>query len=105
MRQKRQRDGMPDELLLAIGLVWGYISAYQYEEAYELAVGCMQVWPQDHHLFLMASYAAAELLEPVDRERLLSLRTPENEAWVKLVLRRLEIRKTPQPAAAPGTNR
>lgn len=105
MRKKRQHEAMPDELLLAIGLVWGYFSARQYEEAYELATGCLQVWPQDQHLFLMASYAAAEVLEPVDRERLLALRTPDNEAWVNLVLRRLDIRAAPQPATAPNTNR
>lgn len=105
MRTKRQHEAMPDELLLAIGLVWGYFSARQYEEAYELATGCLQVWPQDQHLFLMASYAAAEVLEPVDRERLLALRAPDNEAWVNLVLRRLDIRAAPRPAAAPNTNR
>lgn len=105
MRNKRQHEAMPDELLLAIGLVWGYFSARQYEEAYELATGCLQLWPQDQHLFLMASYAAAEVLEPVDRERLLSLRTPENAAWVDLVLRRLDIRAAPHLAAAPNANR
>lgn len=91
--------------MLAIGLVWGYFSSYQYDEAYALAMGCMQVWPQNQQLFLMASYAAAELLEPVDKDRLLSMRTPENDAWINLVLRRLEIRVAPQSASTLNVTR
>jgi hypothetical protein len=81
---------MSDELLMAIGLVWGYFSAYQYEAAYELAQGCLQLWPQDPKLFLMAAYAATELLEPVDRSRLEAMRNNENEAWINLIIARLD---------------
>lgn len=90
---------------MAIGLVWGYFSSYQYDAAHALAMGCLKVWPQDQHLFLMASYAAAELLEPVDQQRLLSMRTPENEAWINLVLRRLDIRQAPSSAPAMNATR
>nr|AEX96963.1 hypothetical protein [Herbaspirillum rubrisubalbicans M1] len=91
---------MPDELLMAIGLVWGYFSAYQYEAAHELAQGCLQVWPDDPKLFLMASYAAAELLEPVDRQRLEAMRNKENEAWIDLIISRLDAGEASQALSA-----
>lgn len=81
---------MPPELQLAIGLVWGHLHAYQYEEAYELAQGCLQLWPDDANLRLLCDHAAAEVLEPVDLARLRALRNPTNAAWVDLVLRRAE---------------
>ena len=90
MRKRVPRETMADELQLAIGLVWGHLNAYQYEEAHQLASGCLQLWPDEPRLFMMAAFAAAELLEPVDRERLLAVRTPQNQAWIALVLRRLE---------------
>lgn len=89
MRRKRPGAEMPAEQQLAIGLVWGHLNAYQYEEAYDLATGCLELWPEDVKLRLMCDFAAAELLEPVDRQRLLALRTPENSEWVDLLLRRL----------------
>jgi len=89
MRRKRTTEAMPDELQLALGLVWGHLNAYQYEPAYDLACGCLQLWPGEVRLQLMRDYAAAELMEPVDQARLRALRTPENRQWVDLVLRRL----------------
>ncbi|WP_034300925.1 hypothetical protein [Herbaspirillum sp. RV1423] len=102
MRKKKPRDTMPEELQLAIGLVWGHLSAYQYEEAYLLALGCLKLWPHDRHLQLMAAYAAAEVLEPVDRVRLEALRAPETDAWIDLVLRRLEIHDAKSVSASPA---
>ncbi|MBB5391360.1 MULTISPECIES: hypothetical protein [unclassified Herbaspirillum] len=81
---------MQPELLTALGLVWGHLNAYQYEEAFELAAGCLQLWPEHEKLRLMHDLAAAEVLEPVDQRRLRAMRTPDNAAWVDLVLRRLQ---------------
>ncbi|HWW05966.1 hypothetical protein [Collimonas sp.] len=99
MRKRVQRNAMPDELMLATGLVWGHLNAFQFEEAYRLARGCLCIWPADKWLILMASYAAAELLEPVEREVLLALKDEECAEWVALVLRRMEIHDV--TAAAP----
>jgi len=101
MRPRRAREELPDELQLAIGLVWGHLNAYQYEEAHLLALGCLQVWPDEARLHLMAAFAAAELLEPVDRARLLALRTPHNQDWIALVLRRLQGQEQALAAMAP----
>jgi len=91
MRSKKPREAMPEELQLAIGLVWGHMNAYQHEEAYLLALGCLKLWPDDRHLYLMAAYAAAEVLEPVDLARLEALRTPDTHDWIELVRRRLDL--------------
>ncbi len=91
MRKRRSRDDTSEELLLAIGLVWGHMNVYQYEPAYQLAMACLQIWPDEKRLQLMAAYVAAELLEPVERAELLSLRTPDNEKWIDLILRRLDL--------------
>jgi hypothetical protein len=76
----------------AIGLVWGHLNARQFEEAYSLAKGCMRVWPEDRSLALMYAYAAAEVLEPVDERTLEGLRDPACEDWIRLVMRRAEMR-------------
>jgi hypothetical protein len=96
MRARRPPDSMPPELQLAIGLVWGHLHAYQYEEAHSLALGCLQLWPGDDKLQLLCAHAGAELLEPVDAARLRALRNPTNACWVELVLRRAQY-----PAGAP----
>lgn len=90
MRRRRTTEALPPELELATGLVWGHLNAYQYENAYDLAAGCLALWPGNVHLQLMHDYAAAELLEPVDQARLRSLRTADNAAWVDLILLRLQ---------------
>lgn len=100
MRKRVPRESMADELQLAIGLVWGHLNAYQYQEAHQLATGCLQLWPDEPRLFMMAAFAAAELLEPVDQQRLLALRTPQNQAWIALVLRRLEWHDAAAPPEA-----
>lgn len=90
MRKKVKSEEIQAELVFAIGLVWGHLSARQFEEAYSLAKGCMHIWPEDRSLALMSAYAAAELLEPVDERRLAGLRDSSSEAWIRLVLRRAE---------------
>lgn len=103
MRRKRQAETMPEELQLAIGLVWGHLNAYQYEDAYNLALGCLQLWPQEPKLQLMCDYAAAELMEPVDQQRLRALRTPENSTWIDLLLRRVQYQLDGATAGSSAT--
>jgi len=94
MRHKPVRDPLRDELTMAIGLVWGHLNAQQPEEAYDLARGCLQLWPAERSLCLMAAYAAAELAEPVDLPALRSVanadpaRAADEAAWIALVERR-----------------
>lgn len=88
MRPKLKRAEMPIDLVMAIGLVWGHLTARQFEEAFLLAKGCLRVWPDDRNLILMHSYAAAEVLEPVDVGKLLAIKDPACQEWIRLVLRR-----------------
>jgi hypothetical protein len=99
MRKKVKTQETPPELVIAIGLVWGHLNARQFEEAHALAKGCLRIWPDDRSLALMAAYAAAELLEPVDVRTLAGLRDATNENWIQLVLRRAE-KQTGQPEQA-----
>lgn len=92
MRKKAKSEEIQAELMFAIGLVWGHLNARQFEEAYLLAKGCMRIWPEDRSLALMSAYAAAEVLEPVDEKKLAGLRDSACEDWVRLVLRRAEMR-------------
>jgi hypothetical protein len=95
MRHKPARDPLRDELTMAIGLVWGHLNAQQPEEAYDLARGCLQLWPAERSLTLMAAYAAAELAEPVDLAALRSqpvtdpARAADEAAWIALIERRI----------------
>lgn len=66
MRQARNEPAMAGELSAAIGLVWGHIGAMQHEEAHALASACLELWPGERHLQLLAAYAAAELGQPAD---------------------------------------
>jgi hypothetical protein len=108
MRQKTVRETMPDELVLATGLIWGHLNARQFEDAYRLAKGCLRLWPDDKGLTMMAAYAAAEVLEPVDKKRLGKLRDTTSEDWITLVLRRAEahggdgVPETPVRTLPPG---
>jgi hypothetical protein len=90
MRHKPARDPLRDELTMAIGLVWGHLNAQQPEEAYDLARGCLQLWPGERSLSLMAAYAAVELAEPVDLAALRQAgtdpaRAADEAAWVALI--------------------
>lgn len=95
MRKKQKNAEIQAELVMAIGLVWGHLSARQFEEAYLLAKGCMRLWPEDRALALMSAYAAAEVLEPVDERRLAELRDPSSEEWIEFVLRRADRHEVP----------
>lgn len=94
MRPKLVRDPLQNELTMAVGLVWGHLNSQQPDAAYELARGCLQLWPGDRSLSLMAAYAAAELAEPVDLDTLRSqacadpARAADEHAWIALVERR-----------------
>jgi hypothetical protein len=88
MRRKLKRTELPADLVIAIGLVWGHLRARQFEEAFLLAQGCLRVWPEDRSLILMHAYAAAEVLEPVDTEKLFAVRDVACEEWIQLVMRR-----------------
>lgn len=97
MRPKFKREDMPPDLTMAIGLVWGHLSARQFEQAFLLARGCLRVWPDDRNLILMHAYAAAEVLEPVDVERLLAIKDASCEEWVRLVLCRAQTASAERP--------
>jgi hypothetical protein len=88
MRPKLVKEEMAVDLVMAIGLVWGHMRARQFEEAFLLAKGCLQVWPGERNLILMHSYAAAEVLEPMEMDHLLAAKTDACGAWIDLVLRR-----------------
>lgn len=88
MRPKHRRAGMSADKVMAIGLVWGHLSARQFEEAFLLAQGCLRVWPDERNLLLMHAYAAAEVLEPLHVDKLLAIKDPECQGWIRLVLRR-----------------
>ena len=88
MRPKHRRARMSADLVIAIGLVWGHLSARQFEEAFLLAQGCLRVWPDERNLLLMHAYAAAEVLKPIHVDKLLAIKDPECQEWIRLVLRR-----------------
>ena len=88
MRPKHKRGGMSVDQTMAIGLIWGHLSARQFEEAYLLAKGCLRVWPDERNLLLMHAYAAAEVLEPIHVDKLLAIQDPDCQEWIQLVLRR-----------------
>lgn len=66
MRQRSTKAAMAEELSAAIGLVWGHIGALQHEEAHALASACLELWPGEKNLLLLAGYAATELGLPAD---------------------------------------
>ncbi|WP_028100956.1 hypothetical protein [Pseudoduganella violaceinigra] len=66
MKQSRHEAAMTAELSAAIGLVWGHIGAMQHEEAYALSSACLELWPGERHLRLLAVYAGAELGHAAD---------------------------------------
>ncbi|RZI42195.1 hypothetical protein EGT07_13300 [Herbaspirillum sp. HC18] len=99
MRQRKKRNDRPDELTLAIGLVWGHLNVQQYEEAYHLAKGCLRIWPEDSYLLVMAAYAAAELLEPLDERMLAALKNTECKEWANLVFLRAGLQSGGQAAS------
>jgi uncharacterized protein (DUF1684 family) len=103
MRRRTPRDTSDDELTMAVGLVWGHLHAQQPEQAYRLAQGCLELWPDDAGLALMAAFAATELAEPIDLARLrgIAAQSPDAAAFVALVERRAAVAGPgAQPAAS-----
>ncbi|MGI4846642.1 MAG: hypothetical protein ACRYGK_00645 [Janthinobacterium lividum] len=88
MRPKAIKEFMLDELVAAIGLVWGHLHAHQYEEAWQLSKVCLEIWPGESSLTLMNAFAAVEVLEPFDRAALERLRHVDTTPWIDLVLNR-----------------
>lgn len=88
MRAVRNRDTVSEELKLAIGLVWGHLGSRQYEDARQLANGCLAVWPGDVRLTLMAAYASVEMNHPLDDNILSVLNQRDCKEWTELVYRR-----------------
>ena len=70
MRQRSTKAAMAEELCAAIGLAWGHIGALQHEEAHALASACLELWPGDQNLLLLAGYAATELGMPAELDAL-----------------------------------
>ncbi|KQZ44747.1 hypothetical protein [Duganella sp. Root1480D1] len=66
MKLRSTKAAMAEELSAAIGLVWGHIGALQHEEAHALASACLELWPGEKNLLLLAGYAATELGMPAD---------------------------------------
>ena len=81
---------MPEELKLAIGLIWGHLNVRQFEEAYILARGCRDIWPEENLIKLMLAYATVEIGEPLDAATLAVLEQENCEEWRALILRRAE---------------
>ena len=86
-----RESGMPDELVLAIGLVWGHLNAGQVELADQLVRGCLRVWPGEQHLVLMSAYVAVELSRPLDDATLDVMRKSRCPSWTERVLRRASL--------------
>lgn len=66
MKKIIRAPALPDELVVAIGLIWGYLNVGQFEHADSLLKGCLRVWPNDQNLLLMAAHVSIELSRPLD---------------------------------------
>lgn len=85
---RKRRTAPAPEIALAIGLVWGHLSARQFDEAYQLARGCAALWPTDERFTLMAAYAAVELAAPLEESMVHAMKTSDCLAWTSLIWRR-----------------
>jgi len=102
MRTKKKRQAAADaELALAIGLIWGYLNTRRIEDAYDLARGCILVWPNDSRLRLMYAYAAVELMQPLDEQTRAALEQTQCSEWAMLVKRREELQARHAASAQP----
>lgn len=88
MRKREQRDTGNDELILAIGLIWGHLNSGQFDEADKLVSGCLRVWPTDERLIVMAAFSAVELGRALDSKSVTFLRSANCREWADLVLLR-----------------
>lgn len=88
MTTRVRRQPPAPEIALAIGLVWGHLSARQFEAAHQLARGCASLWPDDERFTLMAAYAAVELAAPLEDAMVHAMKTSDCLAWTSLIWRR-----------------
>jgi len=79
---------MPDEMRLAISLLWGHLGARHFNDAYALARGCLSVWPEEKVFRLMLAYAAVELGMSLDEKTCLALADETCSEWREVVLKR-----------------
>lgn len=86
----RSNGRMPEELVFAIGLIWGHLKAYQFEQAHALAQGCLKLWPDEPRLQSLAVCAAVETGHPLDQAGAALLHQEENQAWAGSILRRAQ---------------
>ncbi|WP_211474746.1 hypothetical protein [Collimonas humicola] len=88
MKASRKHDVMDDDLVIAIGLIWGHLNAHQFESAYQLVCGCLRLWPQEKRLHAMAIYAAVELNLPLDMPARPALLAAGCKEWADMVMQR-----------------
>lgn len=85
---------LPEELVLAIGLIWGHLNTRQFDHAWTLAQGCLLLWPDEPQLRLLAAYAAVETGHPLDEATMALLGKEENKPWAERILRRAQTNRT-----------
>ncbi|CDG82294.1 hypothetical protein [Janthinobacterium agaricidamnosum] len=89
LRNARPDEALEAELELAIGLVWGHLQARQFDQAYQLAKGCLLLWPKQRHLNAMAAYAQLEAGFEIPAPALKALHADGADAgWSAIMLRR-----------------
>ena len=90
MKKRESSAACQGELELTIGLVWGHLCSRQFEAAYELARGCLWVWPDEPRLGAMMAYAQLELFD--DPSLLTALRQSHARygRWGALMLHRAD---------------
>lgn len=90
MKATRTRSGMAEELVIAIGLIWGHLNVRQFEQAYMLARGCQQVWPEESRLRVMEICASVELHYPLDADARAALLAADCKEWTDMILLRAQ---------------
>ena len=95
MRMRLRAAPLPNELSIAIGLVWGQLNASQFEPAYALGKVCLRIWPDERRLALMVAYAQVELYDEADAQTLAVLRGADCPDWLAIVARRANAVATP----------
>ncbi len=89
LRNAAPEQALEPELELAIGLVWGHLQARQFDLAYQLAHGCLLLWPKQRHLNAMATYAQLEAGFEIPATALKALHADGADAgWSATMLRR-----------------
>lgn len=89
-RNSVRRDTGDQDLVLAIGLVWGHVKCGQVEQANQLARGCLRVWPYSVQLQVMAAYASVEMGGHLDGSTRRMLEDADCDEWANVILQRHE---------------